>query len=219
MVALLGEELEVIVKRPGQRWANANLPETDDHRSVGVVQTQSGFVVVASSTEGVAAWRSTDGVEWRGPERFPGSEMGHVRHDMIATHDAVYDEERDILIVVAYPDRVWRSEAGGRFESTGPLAIPLTDPAANDGVHRGVALADGFLVATSDGYLDVLRTRLQMSVDGESWTPAPPMRTAIGYYDLLEHDDRLLFLGGSADVTAGPTSIAEYPTWPVDVTP
>lgn len=219
MVVLLGEELEVIVKRPGRRWAEARLPGVEDHRSVGVVETQSGVVVVASSPEGIAAWRSTDGVVWQGPEVLPRSEMDHVRNDMIEAQDVIYEEERDILLVVAYPDRVWRSEAGGPFESTGPLAIALTDPAANDGVHRGVALADGFLVATSDGYLDVLRTRLQMSVDGETWTPAPPMRTAIGYYDLLEHDDRLLFLGGSFDVTAAPASIAEYPTWPVDVTP
>jgi hypothetical protein len=219
LVALLGERLAVDVKRPGQRWAAATLPEAQDHRSVGVVKTRSGFVVVANSPAGISAWRSEDGRTWHGPELLAGSRLSHDRPDIAAAEDVVYDEKRDILLVVAYPDRVWRSEAGGPFEPTGPLAIAVSDPAVNDGVLRGIALDDGFLIAVSDSPLGIRRTRLQTSADGRSWTPAPLMQVDVGETDLVVHHDRLLFFGGSPDVIAGPASISDYPEWPIDVTP
>ena len=219
MVALLGEDLEVIVKQPGRRWAAAELTGTADQTSVGLVETRSGFVVVANGPDGVTAWRSEDGEVWRGPELLPKSQTRHDRREFAASQDLVYDPEQDVLLVLGYPDRVWRSEAGEPFEAVGPLAVALSDPRANDGVHRGVALSDGFLVATTDSPLGIGQSRLQMSSDGRTWTPAPPMRAALGERELLVDGDRLLYFGGVPQIVAGPTVIAEYPTWPVDVIP
>jgi hypothetical protein len=181
------------VKEPGSRWQAVEVPAATGQRSVGLVETRSGLVVIADGPAGIAAWRSEDGQTWHGPELLPDSPIRHDRPDVAAAQDMIHDEDRDILLVVAYPGRVWRSEAGGPFQQAGPLPVALSDPAANDGVHRGVALADGFLVATSDSPLGVGRTRLQMSSDGATWTLSPPLRASLGESGLLEYDGRLLF--------------------------
>ena len=69
-------------------------------------------------------------------------------------------------------DRVWRSVAGGLFESAGPLAAWVE----HDGSRIvGAALADGFLVATSG---DDEGMRLETSPDGVTWTRAADDPTA-----------------------------------------
>jgi hypothetical protein len=90
----------VVARSPRREWQRVRLPGIKDVRAfpVEVVQTRSGFVLIAEDKEGIRAWRSPDGLEWSSSELLPGSVIDYA---MYAPTNTVYDEERDILLVLA----------------------------------------------------------------------------------------------------------------------
>jgi hypothetical protein len=201
---------QVLARAPGSRWERVRVPSFGQAHGfpVEVVETSVGFVLLAEDREGIKVWRSRDGVAWSPPELLPDSAVGKAPDAPTTT---VYDKARDILLVLAAPDRVWRSVEGGSFEVMGPLAASVVTDTSR---IVGTSLADGFLVATSDG--DGLR--LQTSPDGATWT-----RAAAGPDDsrggdltwMVTHGDVVIAgseVGGR--IMAGPATLAAYPPAP-----
>lgn len=201
----LGRHGPVVVARPPRgEWQRVRVPGTKNVRAhpVEVVQTVSGFVLIAEHKDGIGAWRSPDGLQWSRPELLPESVIEYARY---APTNTVYDRDRDILLVLATPDRVWRSVGGGPFESAGPLAAPVE---ADDSALEGAALSDGFLVATGDD--DGMR--LQSSPDGVTWTRDPDDEGyRAGRAWLVVHGGRVIVMPyGGGSVLSGPATIEAY---------
>ncbi len=199
---------EVLARAPGTRWKRVRVPGLRHAfgSPVEVVETRSGFVLMAETEDGIGAWRSPDGREWTIPELFPGSTVKRWRD--YAPASMVYDVQRDILLVLAGPDRVWRSVTGGPFESVGPLAARVQNGGSS---LVGAALVDGFLVATSSDE----GTRLQTSPDGVTWTRAAedPDYQRASY--MVAHGD-LVIVGfeRGGPIMGGPATIEAYPPEP-----
>ncbi len=196
---------DVLTRVPGEGWARARVPGFGKVYGypVEVVETPAGFVLVAEDRVGIKAWRSADGLDWSGPELLPDSVVtgpeGQTR--------TVYDEVRDILLVLTAPDRVWRSTAGGPFESVGPLAAPIE---GEDDRFVGAALADGFLVGVSD----YEKLRLQTSTEGAIWTRAPDEPDYSLWWPvdwMIRHGDEVIAGSESGDpLLAGPATLEAY---------
>lgn len=201
----LGRRGPVVVARPPRGdWQRVKVAGIKKARAfpVEVVRTTSGFVLVAEHKDGIRAWRSPDGLEWSRPELLPDSQIDYKRYAPTTT---VYDGDRDILLVLATPDLVWRSVDSGPFQRTGPLAAPVK---AHDSALEGAALSDGFLVATGDDE----GMRLQSSPDGVTWTRAPDGAGArAARVWLVVHGDRVIVMQyGGGVVLSGPVTIEAY---------
>ena len=194
----------VVVRAPRGDWQRVKVPGIKDVRAfpVEVVQTRSGFVLIAEHKDGIRAWRSPDGLEWSRWELLPDSVIKYATY---APTNTVYDKDRDILLVLATPDLVWRSVDGGPFEPGGRLAAPVE---TDDSALEGAALNDGFLVATGDD--DGIR--LQSSPDGVTWTRAPDSEGyRLGRVWLVVHGDRVIVMPyGGGVVLGGPATIEAY---------
>ncbi|MEX1296769.1 MAG: hypothetical protein AB1Z67_11405, partial [Candidatus Limnocylindrales bacterium] len=210
MVAVYGglgraDRPEVVARAPGARWEHVRVPGLGQAfgSPVAIADTASGFVLVAEAKDAIRAWRSPDGREWTNFEPLPDSMVDRRRE--YAPTSTIYDAERDILLVLASPARVWRSVAGGPFESVGPLAARVE----HDGSRLvGVALADGFLVATSS---DEEGVHLQTSPDGVTWTRADQDPDYMRAFWMVTHGDRVLVGSESGGpILGGPATIMAY---------
>lgn len=198
------ESTQVISRTRGGRWRPVPVSGVERVQPFDVVRTAEGFVLIGEGTDGALAWRSADGLGWQGPEVLPGPETPLFFH---ALRETMYDRDRGILLVVAYPDLVWRSVAGAPFERVGPLPAKLS---ADGSDVAAVALEDGFLLS-SGSYGDL---RLQGSRDGAEWELVPLNRRdteGMTYMQLVRHGDHVVAIGGNGGpVARGPATIEAY---------
>jgi hypothetical protein len=197
------ETTQVVWRTPHGRWRPVDVPGVRQSHPFDVVRTTSGFVLIGEGRDGLLAWRSPNGRTWTEPEILPASDVSNNAH---ALRETVYDERQDILLVLADPDRIWRSSQGGAFVAAGPLPASLR---TDDSAFAGVALDDGFLVVSSDDE----GMRWQTSPHGAEWTLGLPGPGApqphIGW--LVRHRDGVIALGyEGGPVMRGPSTIEAY---------
>ncbi len=196
---------EVVTRSARGSWETVRVPGSKSVRAfpIEIVRTRSGFVLVAESKDGIKAWRSPDGLEWSRAELLPDSILDYADY---APTNTVYDVDRDTLLVLAVPDRVWRSVGSGPFESVGSLAAPVE---TDDAAFAGIALPDGFLVAISDDN----GMRLQTSPEGATWTRAPDgadYRRAHASWIFTHGDKVILVPAAGGPVMRGSATIEAY---------